>query len=823
MRCPLLAAALVFPALCAGQQQYLIRTVAGATPPPSPETAVGALVWRPTGVTVDSSGNVYFTAGQYVFRLDRNGLLTRIAGTGQEGFAGDGGPAQNAKLSSPAGLAFDAAGNLYVADSLNARIRRVDAAGIITTVAGGGNGDPTQGSAATSAQLKYPYGLAVDAEGNLLIADSNWEKVLKLAPSGIMTTFAGGRAYPGGGTTDLGDGGPATSALMGPASGVAVDASGNVYIADGINHIRKVDTNGIITTIAGNGNAAFAGDGGPATEAQFAGPNSIALDAAGNIYFSDLYSNRVRKIATGGIVTTVAGDGAGEVSGDGGPATSAGLTPAGLGVDGQGNLFIADYYDGLIREVSTSGIITSVAGNFYLGPTLYTSAVVNGAIDPSVDSQGNRYAVDDLNDTVQKITPAGVVTTVAGNGIYCPPPAAPFFNGPSCFSGDGGPAVDAQLNGPREVAVDQAGNLFIADAGNGRIRKVSTSGIITTVAGGGSDTGDGVQALSAAIGAEGVAVDGENNLFLSSVVTVRKISSNGFISTIAGNGTSGYSGDGGLATSAELSSTGVIALDASGDVYFVDGGGTLIRELTPTTDAAVIAAIVDAATEATGPVSPGKIVVIYGSGMGPAQLATASPLNGVFDAEVGGTAVYFNGIPAPILYSSATQIAAIAPYEIAGSATAQVTVSYQNAVSPAFAVAVAASAPSFFSLNGTGAGPIAAVNADGSLNDAAHPVKTGGLVSLYANGTGATSPASADGQLAMAPYAQTALPVEVTVGGVAAGVVYAGAAPEEVAGLAQIVVQIPEGVQPGGYVPVVLKVGSASSVSGVAWIAVSAN
>jgi len=808
--------ALILPALCCGQN-YLIKTVAGGISPVSPQIALAALVVRPTGVTTDGSGNVYFTANQCVFRLDSKGGLTRVAGTSLAGYSGDGGQATNAKLSSPAGLALDAAGNLYVADTLNVRIRRIDPSGIITTIAGGGTGDPSQRIAATSAQLMYPYGLALDSAGDLLIADSNWHKVLKLAPSGVITNFAGGRVYPGGGTTDLGDGGPATAALMGPVSGVAADASGNVYIADGINHIRKVDTNGTITTIAGNGNGAFAGDGGPALQAQFSGPNSLALDSAGNIYFSDVFNRRTRMISTSGAVTTVAGGGTVAPFVDGGPATSADFTPAGLSVDGTGKLFIAAYDDGLIMEVS-NGTMTSVAGNNHLSPTIYTSAVINGASDPAVDSQGNRYVVS--QSTVSRITPAGVTTVVAGNGVNCL--ITPVVN--SCFSGDGGPALAAQLYFPSGATVDQAGNLFIADTGNRRIREVSTSGIITTYAGGGGNTGEGVQALSAALEPGSIAVDSSNNVFFTDGQTrIRKISPGGLVFTVAGNGISGYSGDGGLATSAELSSPFGIALDASGEIYFVDDAETVIRELTPTTVTLTVNAILDAATETSGPVAPGKIVVIYGSGMGPAQLTIAAPLNGVFGTEAGGTRVYFNGIPAPILYSSAGQIAAIAPYEIAGSATAQVTVSYQNAVSPAIAIAVAPSAPSFFSLNGTGAGPIAAVNQDGSVNDAAHPAPIGGYVSLYANGTGLTSPASLNGQLASAPYPMIALPVVVKVGGIPATVPYSGAAPTEVAGLSQIVIQIPQGVQPGGYVPVVLTTGNASSANGVAWIAVSAN
>jgi uncharacterized protein (TIGR03437 family) len=236
----------------------------------------------------------------------------------------------------------------------------------------------------------------------------------------------------------------------------------------------------------------------------------------------------------------------------------------------------------------------------------------------------------------------------------------------------------------------------------------------------------------------------------------------------------------------------------------------------------LISAVVDAASQRSNPLSPGKIVVLYGAGLGPSGLVQNQPSNGQFGSELAGTRVSFNGIPAPILYTSATQVAAIVPYAVSG-AIAEVTVTYQGEVSTAFNVAVAASVPSLFTLNQTGAGQAAAINAiDGTVNTAANPVKTGGFISLYATGEGETAPAGVDGRLTASTSASPVLAVSATVGGIPATVQYAGSAPGQVAGLMQANVQVPSGVQPGGYVPVVLQVGDRSSSPAV-WIAVSGN
>ena len=336
-------------------------------------------------------------------------IIKTVAGNGNEGYSGDNGLAKEASLYVPQDVAVDSFGNLYIADSWNSRIRKVDINGIITTVAGnetpGFSGD---GGLATEASLRYPYGVAVDSTGNLYIADLGNLNIRKVATNGIITTVAGNgiQGYDG-------DGGPATEASFIPFY-IAVDSSGNLYITDYENlRIRKVDTSGIITTVAGNGTLGFSGDGGPATEASLFWPRGVAVDSSGNLYIADSANYRIRKVDISGIITTVAGSETPGFSGDGGPATEASLySPYGVTVDSTGNLFIASFSNNRIRKVDTSGIIATIVGS-----------------------------------------------------------GCPFYCGG--FSGDGGLPTEASLRHPYGVAVDSSGNLYIADTENNRIRKVA--------------------------------------------------------------------------------------------------------------------------------------------------------------------------------------------------------------------------------------------------------------------------------------------------------------------------------------------------------------
>ncbi len=909
-------------------QQYVISTIAGGGPLPSPVNALSLPVGTPQGVATDNAGNFYFTSLNCVFRVDQNGVMTRVAGNARAGYSGDGGPAPSAQLAGALAVAVDAAGNIFIADTNNYRIRRVSTSGIITTVAGNGiNGYSGDGGPAVSAQLANPTGIAVDGSGNIFFSDTTYNsfpamnnRIRMVSPNGIIRTVAGN-----GTSGASGDGGPAIAAQLASPAGVAVDASGNLFIADTQNNrIRMVAADGTITTVAGNGTGGFSGDNGPAASAQLYLPNAVAVDASGNLFIADELNDRIRKVANG-IISTVAGSSrCCSSAGDGGPAVAAELvSPTGVAVDGSGNIIIADSQSGIIRKVSTGGIIGTAAGssstpsgdgpalnaqlsapnavavdgdgkvfvadynnnrvrkittdgvisvvagngtaqNFFGDGGPATSAALWGPDAVAVDGSGNLFIADSVNRRIRKVSTSGTITTVAGNGNFG-------------FSGDGGQATQAGFLVPNGVAVDSSGNLFIADTANGRVRKVSANGIITTVAGGGnSPCCNGGLATSVALGSPyAIAVDGQGNLFIADKVenSVRKVDAVGIITTVggqisgpnaiavdssgnvfvaddrgdkvwkispdgsmipvAGNGSPGFSGDGGFATSAQLNlpiSIGLskfgLAVDGTGQLFIADPGNNAVRQLTPASQSVLISAVVDAASEGAGPVSPGKIFVIYGGGLGPPQLVQNQPGNGIFGTQLAGTTVSVNGTPAPMIYTSATQVAAIVPYGIdpALSAMAKVTVSYQGSVSSAFSVPVAASAPSLFTANQTGAGQIATVNAlTGAYNDAAHPVRAGDFLELFATGEGQTTPAGVDGKLATSPYPTPSLPVSVTVGGIPATVSYKGGAPTEVAGLMQINIQIPPGVSPGGYVPIVLTVGNTSTVAGAVWIAVAGN
>ena len=341
-------------------------------------------------------------------------------------------------------------------------------------------------------------------------------------PNGIITTVAGNRT-----ASYNGDGIAATNAELYNPLGVAVDTSGDLFISDYRNYrIRKIGTNGIITTVAGNGTNAYFGDGGAATNAELSWPCDMGVDASGNLFIADSGNNVIRKVGTNGIIITVAGNGTGNYFGDGGAATNAELSfPRGVAVDASGNLFIADSYNNVIRKVGTNGIITTVAGNAY----------------------------------------------EAGTG----------YGG---YSGDGGAATNAELYYPCRVAVDAFGNMFIADSGNNVIRKVGTNGIIITVAGKGMGRyfGDGGAATNAELHLpEGVAVDAAGNLYIADTENqrIREVGTNGIITTVAGNGIYGYSGDRGAATNAELYNPLGVAVDATGNLFIADTYNNVIRKV----------------------------------------------------------------------------------------------------------------------------------------------------------------------------------------------------------------------------------------------------
>jgi len=335
--------------------------------------AVGASFNHPRAIPVDSAGAVYIadTNNYRIRKVSSNGMIATLAGTGVMGYSGDGGLAVNATLSDASGLVLDGAGNIYIADASNRRVRKITPGGVITSIAGTGTqGFSGDGGAATSAMLGRPFALALDAAGNLYIADSANERIRKIDVNGTITTIAGN-----GHVGFSGDDGPAIEASLQTPVGVAVDRAGNVYIADGDNNrIRKVSVGGIISTFAGNGSAGFSGDGGLAVNAMINIPYDVAVDAAGNVYIADAGNNRIRKVSTSNIITTVAGTDTNGFGGDGGPATQAILNfPWGLATDSAGNVYVGDRVNERVRKITDGSVVSA-------GPVLNDSTpVVNGA------------------------------------------------------------------------------------------------------------------------------------------------------------------------------------------------------------------------------------------------------------------------------------------------------------------------------------------------------------------------------------------------------------------------------------------------------------
>lgn len=713
----LLALALAGACLPAGAQT--ITTVAGQKP-----RALVAEINYPEGTAIDASGNLYI-ADRYNSRIRKvasDGTISTVAGNGTAGYSGDGGPAASAELNAPEGVAVDTAGNLYIADTYNGCIRKVDTSGIITsvagkcgtlgynvdsgpaatvelyyptavaavgnqgelyiadaynnrirhvflsevgiggvsllymnTVAGGGTDDAYYdyySEGATDVIFNNPSGLAVNSSGTILyIADRDNHVISKVLTDGTNTD---GTIYPMAGTgtagyvdaagpyakfyypndvavdsagnvyvadqlnyairkiTSLniagkptqynvssvvgsiyrfdgfyGDGGPAASAELDNPTGVTFDSTGALYITDSQNQrIRRIDTSGIINTVVGNGvagyygdglsSAGFSGDGGTATLAYLNSPYQTAVDAGGNIYIADRGNNRVRKIAVNGVISTIAGNGTAGSTGDGGAALNAELNdPIGVAVDGVGNVYIAEYHGNRIRKVKPDGIITTVAGNGTAGYTGDGGQATSAEIHAPIGLAVDAYNylyIVDNGNGCIRKVTGTVISTVAGTGTYG-------------YNGDNISAKSAQLNDPYGVALDAAGNIYIGDTNNNRIRKVATNGIITTVAGTGAGgyTGDGGAATSANIHAPLLlTVDAAGAVYFSDSANdvIRRLNLNGTISTVAGNGIKGYTGDGGAAASAEFDIPVAVSLDKLGDLYVTDYYTNRIRKVT---------------------------------------------------------------------------------------------------------------------------------------------------------------------------------------------------------------------------------------------------
>jgi len=509
-----------------------------------PATSAGI---GPRGLALRPSGDLLIleTTSQRIRQVDfATGIITTFAGTGLYGSAGDGGPAASAQFQSPAALALDLSGNVFVAES--GRIRRIDAAtGIVSTVAGDGvNVYGGDAGLATAARLRNPVDLAFDSGGNLLILSSGRVRRIDAA-TGVITTVVGT-----GGFGSTGDGGPATSATIN-ASGLELDASDNIYLASS-NSVRRVEAaTGVISLLAGVG-------GGSLTTAPVF-PRQIYL--RGNSLF--LFENDVVRrldLSSGGL-TPFAGGG----RGDGGPASEAVLTePRGLAVDASGNLFIADTRDHVVRRVDAlSGVITRVAGRIasagFAGGGAPQASLLNGPRGLCIDSAGALYIADSGNHRVRRIDASlTTITTVCGTGV-------------AGYGGEGQPSQQALLNAPLDVAVNSGGDIFVADAGNDRVRRIdAATGVIRTYAGTGTRgfSGDGGFPAAAEISfPSALTFDGAGNLYMGDGNNrIRRVSArSGRIVTFAGTGSTGQAADGIPTTQTRLGFNGAaLAADSNG-------------------------------------------------------------------------------------------------------------------------------------------------------------------------------------------------------------------------------------------------------------------
>ena len=538
-----------------------------------PATEIGIVTTN--GVVTDTSENLYILdpVNRRVRKISAaTGIISTIAGNGGLTSTGDGGPALSAAIGYPYSMAIDRAGNIYVA--LAGRIRKIDAAsGIITTIAGTGTtGFSGDSGLAVNARIGTPFSITVDMADNVYFTETH--RIRKItAATGIINTIAGS-----GTSGYTGDGGPAINAQLAFPESITSDNAGNLYISDAANNvIRKITAaTGIITKYAGGG---AGGDGGPATSADISYPDAIVVDAAGNLYLSE--NNKIRFInAATGIINTVAGNGTGGNTGDDGDASYATFnSPQYLAISRAGDLYIHDYNHFVIRKITgATNIISNYCGNYTKGASGIGGPASEAQLyqfnNATVDRAGNIYVTDINNHKVYRIDAAtGIINRIAGTGIQ------------GLNHGNGLPATAANIVAPTGVVTDTSGNFYFIENGMA-VRKVNIqTGIISRVAGGiqYGYSGDGGPATSARLNkANGLAFDLAGSLYISDRDNnvIRKVSAaTGIITTVAGSGTAGYSGNGGLATAATMNEPNGVTVDRFGNIYISERGNSVIRRV----------------------------------------------------------------------------------------------------------------------------------------------------------------------------------------------------------------------------------------------------
>jgi uncharacterized protein (TIGR03437 family) len=748
-------------------------------------------LYYPTGLLIDSQGRVVVAEllGNRIRRIDANGNVTTIAGNGTAGLAGNGGVATQAMIASPTSLTQDSKGNLFFVDSANCLVREIDInTTVLHTIAGTTCGFSGDGGAPLSAQLT-PGALLVNPAGDTIYMSDAGTRVRKInLTANLITTYAGT-----GTSTLSSDGGLATQTPLAGAGSMAFASDGSLLIAQNFG-VRRVSSGGIVGTFAGIDPEA--GDGGSAPNAILAYPSYVAPDGKGGFVFNDQANGRIRAVTSAGVISTVAGiDEFSGFGGDGGPAKSAGIAfVRGITVDAAGNIYIAQgafqtpsTFE--LRRITPSGTIDKFGTSAFALPT-------GLAVDPS---QKFLYMTEFNGERIVKVDLAsGSVTTFAGQGQA-------GTTGTAGFQGDGGPANNAQFSGPGQIAVDGAGNVYVFDGGNGRIRKISASGnLIQTVAGNGAyaSTGDGGLATAASIAVfVGIAVDSAGNIFISEGNKIRRVDVvTGIINIIAGGSAGGFGGDGGPALLAKFADAEGMGIDSRGNVYIAELLNHRIRVLSPPGTAPFVTSIDTAG--GFPDIAQNSWTEIKGANLGPATGVTwaSAPefAQGKMPTQLSNVSVTVNGKPAYMYYASATQINVLTPLDNT-TGPVQIVVTNGANSSLAFTANLRPAAPSFLLLGSTKYDAAEHLNfallGPTSLSVPGYsftPAQAGETVVLFSTGFGLPTTALTAGSSTQSG-ALPSLPT-VQIGGVAATVGFAGAISP---GLYQLNVTVPTGLTSG--------------------------
>ncbi|MBP7780191.1 MAG: hypothetical protein KA045_01480 [Burkholderiaceae bacterium] len=535
----------------------LVSTLAGqpGVSGRSDGSGAAASFYYPNSIATDGPGNVYVTDITAVRKITPGGMVSTLA----VGF------------SSAAGIATDSVGNVYVADTGNQTIRKITPAGLVSTLAGTPGANGSANGSAAAARFFFPKGIATDSTGNVYVADTGNQTIRKITPAGLVSTLAGQPSVSG---RSDGIGSEATFFLP---SGITTDSAGNVYVADtGNQTIRKITLDGLVSTLVGTPRVTGSSDG-RGSAASFNSPQGIAADSAGNVYVADAFNQTIRKISVDGLVSTLVGAAGITGSADGRGATAGFSSPSGITTDSLGNVYVADTGNQTIRKITVDALVSTVAGMTGVSGNVDgggADARFNSPLGIAADSAGNIYVADTFNRTIRKITSTGLVSTLAGTG--------------GVFGRADGSGAAARFLSPRGIAADRAGNLYVADADDRTIRKVTPTGLVSTLAGmpGVRGNSDGAGAAARFTAPEDIATDNAGNLYVvdKDSHTIRKVTPDGLVSTLAGTpGVSGSADGTGAAASFNLPQyqPGGIATDSAGNVYVSDTGNRTIRKITP--------------------------------------------------------------------------------------------------------------------------------------------------------------------------------------------------------------------------------------------------